>query len=119
MRENKKESLTVEEQKVSIDCIGKCNNEYLMVNRPVESDNGNLVEAWPIVRDGIFQPPGPLAEHCSHDLHQLRGILLTPPLHHTNLSPTPTLPVPDVLSQENSLEREREQRRWGGGGEEE
>lgn len=61
-----------------------------------------------VVRDGLLQRPTSLAEHCRHGIHQLRGGLLISSLHKTNLSPTSSLPVPDVLSQQDRLQTRKE-----------
>lgn len=72
----------------------------------VESDAGILQLERFVIRNGIPQWPTSLAEHRHHDFHQLWGVALISSLHDTNLSSTSSLPVPDVLSQQDCLQRE-------------
>lgn len=77
----------------------------------VESDVVVLRLVWSVIRSGLPHRPVSLAEHGRHDLHQLRGVLLVSSLHDTNLSSTSSLPVPDVLRQQDCLQT-REERSW-------
>lgn len=83
----------------------------------VESDTGVLHLVRFVIRNGFLQLPTPLAEHRRHDFHELWGVPLISSLHHTNLSSTSSLPVPDVLSQQHCLQT-REGRGGEGGSEE-
>lgn len=70
----------------------------------VESDAGVLHLVRVVIRNGFLQLPTSLAEHRRHDFHELWGVPLISSLHHTNLSSTSSLPVPDVLSQQDCLQ---------------
>lgn len=73
----------------------------------IESDVGALHLVHLVVRDGRPQGAAPLAQHHVHGTGQLRRGLLIPSLHHANLCPAASLPVPDVLSQQDCLQRHK------------
>lgn len=62
-----------------------------------------------VIGNSIPQRAASLAEDSRHDFHQLRGVLLISSLHNADLSSTSSLPVPDVLSQQDCLQTEKEE----------
>ncbi|TNN88276.1 hypothetical protein EYF80_001492 [Liparis tanakae] len=51
-----------------------------------------------IIRSGVLQLPGSLAEHRHHDFHELRGVLLISSLHQADLSSTSSLTSAQQIS---------------------
>lgn len=79
----------------------------------VEPDVVVLHLLWSVIRSGLPHRPVSLAKDGRHDLHQLRRVPLVSSLHDTNLSSTSSLPVPDVLRQQDCLQtREERSRRF-------
>lgn len=70
----------------------------------VELDVRVLVLVWFVIGYRLFQVSRPLTQDRYHNLHEFRRSFFLSTLNHTNLSPTATLSVPDVLSQQNSLQ---------------
>lgn len=70
----------------------------------VESDAGGVSTVHLVVRDSRPERPAPLPQHRRHGLHQLRRVFLITALHHADVGPASSLPVPDVLGQQHRLQ---------------
>lgn len=77
----------------------------------VESDTVFLRTIRHIIRSGLLQLCRFWSEHSRQEFHELGRAPLISSLHNTDLSATSAFPVPDVLSQQDRLERRREKQR--------
>jgi len=85
-------------------------NGSAVVSLLVESNVVVLHLVMFVVGYSVPQMGGLLAERSRHGFHQLRWVLLLSSLNDTNLSTTSSLPVPDVLSQQDCLKRNERRR---------